>query len=134
VITRFFITLGAAIAAILLVVLALANRHTIDIGLDPFNPANPVLQLTLPLFVVLFSMLILGVIVGGMSVWIDQGKWRRTARQRTQEAIRWKGEVERLTRERDSHVAAAKQLAAATPSQKPQRPLGATPSLAIAGR
>jgi uncharacterized integral membrane protein len=118
VIARIFSTLAAALIAVFLVVLALANRHDARLVLDPFNPRNPALEVSVPFFVFMFGLLMLGVLVGGLSVWFSQGKWRKTARQRTQEAMRWKGEVERLSRERDDHVAAAKKLAAQSPSQQ----------------
>lgn len=117
-IARIFSTLGAALVAVFLVVLALANRHDARLVLDPFNPRNPALEVSVPFFVFMFALLMLGVLIGGMSVWFSQGKWRKTARQRTQEAMRWKGEVERLSRERDDHVAAAKKLASQSPSQQ----------------
>lgn len=118
IIGRILTTIGAALTAIVLVTLALANRHDARLVLDPFNPRDPALEVSVPFYFFLFGLLVLGVLIGGISVWLSQGKWRRTARQRTQEAMRWRGEVERLSRERDDHVAAAKKLAAATPSQR----------------
>ncbi|MGF1651083.1 MAG: LapA family protein [Hyphomicrobiaceae bacterium] len=131
--TRILSTIFAVAAAGLLVTLALANRHYVNLVLDPFNPANPALSVGIPFYFFLIGALTLGVIIGGLSVWMSQGKWRRIARQRTQEAMRWKGEVERLTRERDAHVAAAKQLASATPSRSTASS-PATMPLVIAGR
>ncbi len=126
VIGRILSTLFAFAIILVLVPLAVANRHLVQLGLDPFNPENPAIGLEMPFFYFLFGALILGVLVGGTAVWMSQGKWRKLARQRTQEALRWKGEVDRLTRERDDHVQAAKKLAATTPT--------AERSLAIAGR
>ena len=92
--------------AILLVTLAVSNRHRVRLVLDPFRPENPALAIdALPLYAYIFGALILGVILGGMATWISQSKWRRTARNRTQEAMRWKAEAERLGRERDGTVA-----------------------------
>ncbi len=138
-VARIFTTIFAVAVGIVLVVVAIANRHDARLVLDPFNREAPALEVGLPFYAFLFGALILGVIVSGMSTWFSQGKWRKTARQRTQEAMRWKGEVERLTRERDSHVAAAKQLAAATPKPDSQfasatRRLGSNGNLAIASR
>jgi len=92
-------------AAIVLVTIAVANRHAVTLVLDPFNPKDPVVALQLPLYAYLFGVLIAGVMIGGFAAWLGQGKWRRLARNRTQEALRWKGEAERLTRERDARVA-----------------------------
>lgn len=103
----------AFIATVFLVTLAVANRHAAKLVLDPFNPENPVVALELPFYAYLFAMLIAGVVIGGMATWFSQSKWRRTARGRMQDSIRWKAEAERLTREREASVAGSKQLAIA---------------------
>lgn len=95
----------------LLVTLAVTNTHPVDLKLDPFNPdASGAPFIRLPFFVYLFAMLMIGVILGGIANWFSQGKWRRAARNRTQEALRWKAEADRLMRERDAGVARNKQL------------------------
>ncbi len=100
-------------AAVLLVTLAVANRHTVRLVLDPFRPDEPVVSLMLPFYAYLIGALILGVVLGGLVSWLTQGRWRRAARHRLSEARRWQAEAERLTRERDAGVAGrAKQLAA----------------------
>jgi uncharacterized integral membrane protein len=97
-------------AALLLVALALANRHPVRLALDPFRPADPTLSLMLPFYVYLFGMLLVGVIVGGMAMWLTQARWRRNARQRAAEASRWQAEATRLTRERDREVEASRHV------------------------
>lgn len=99
-------------AAIFLVTLAVANRHVVKLVLDPFNPQNPLITVPLPFYVFMFGALIVGVILGGMATWMTQSKWRQTARRRTQEAMRWQAEADRLSRERDAQVSASKQLLA----------------------
>jgi hypothetical protein len=96
------------IAAVFLVTLAVANRHAVRLVLDPFNPTDPVLAAQLPFYAYLLGMLIIGVVMGGVATWFSQGRWRRVARARAQDAVRWRGEAERLSRERDARVAAAK--------------------------
>ena len=98
------------IAAALLVTLAVTNKHFVDLKLNPLNPDDAKLTVALPLYVYLFAMLIAGVVMGGVASWLAQGKWRRTARHRTQEALRWKAEADRLMRERDAGVERRKQL------------------------
>lgn len=105
---RIITLLIAFPAALLLVTLAVANRHDARLVLDPFRPENPVLAIDLPFYAYLFGALLIGVIVGGMAVWFGQGHWRSTARKRTQEARRWQAEADRLTRERDAQVESAK--------------------------
>lgn len=36
------------VAAVFLVTLAVANRHTVQLVLDPFNPLDPILAVELP--------------------------------------------------------------------------------------
>lgn len=99
--------------ALLLITLAIANRHDVRLVLDPFRPEAPVLSLELPFFYYLFGALLIGVIAGGAAVWLNQSHWRQAARHRTQEARRWHAEADRLTRERDAEVSRSKQLAIA---------------------
>lgn len=85
----------------LFVVLALANRHDVRLGLDPFRPNAPVISLEAPMFAFLFGALFLGLLLGGIASWIAQGKWRQLARTRTREAYRWKTEADKLMREQE---------------------------------
>lgn len=100
-------------AAIALIALAVANRHPATLVLDPFRPENPALALVLPFYMYLFGALLVGVVGGGAAAWIGQSRWRRTARHRTQEAMRWQAEADRLMRERDGDVGRQRQLAPA---------------------
>jgi hypothetical protein len=95
------------------VTLAVSNRHPVELVLDPINE-KPVVTLQLPLYAYLFSALILGVVLGGVSTWISQSSWRRAARSRSLEAMRWQAEADRLIRERDRRVAASRQLLSAS--------------------
>lgn len=100
-------------AAALLITLAIANRHSVRLVLDPFRPETPVLSLVLPFYGFLFGALLIGVLLGGAATWLSQSRWRRTARVRGSEAKRWQTEADRLMRERDAEVSArAKALAA----------------------
>ena len=83
---RFVLIVVFVPLAIILVALAVANRGLVDFTLDPFNPGNPALTLKLPLFVYLFLAIALGLVVGSAATWIRQGRYRRLARQRAQEA------------------------------------------------
>ena len=107
-ITRLLWGLGATLAAVLLVTLAVANRHEVRLVLDPFNRQSPVVFAELPFYVYLFAMLIAGVVIGSIATWLGQGKWRRLVRARTHDAMRWRGEADRLMRERDATVAERK--------------------------
>lgn len=91
-------------AAALLITLAVANRHSVRLVLDPFRPESPVLSVVLPFYGFLFGTLLLGVLLGGAATWFSQSRYRRTARVSTGEAKRWQSEADRLMRERDAEV------------------------------
>ncbi len=81
--------------AIVVVALAVVNNQSVTLVLDPFNPAAPFLSVSVPLYVIFFATLALGVLVGGIGSWLGQGRVRRAARQSRREAARLKAEVER---------------------------------------
>ena len=66
--------------AVLIVLLAMANRQAVTISLDPFLADTPALALSQPLFLVILGAVIVGVVIGGVAAWLKQGKWRRAAR------------------------------------------------------
>jgi len=63
--------------AAVMVAFAVANRQTVTVSFDPLSAIAPAYAATLPLFILLFAALILGVMVGGFAAWLGQGKWRR---------------------------------------------------------
>src|SRR5450631_3747410 len=67
--------------AAVIIAFAVANRQTVTVSFDPFNSVTPAYAATLPLFAVIFAVLILGVLIGGIAAWIRQSKWRRAARK-----------------------------------------------------
>ena len=68
--------------AIVLVALAVANRAPVAFTVDPFHPGNPGLTASLPLFVLLFAAVAVGLVVGSLATWLRQGRYRKAARQR----------------------------------------------------
>jgi uncharacterized integral membrane protein len=82
--------------AIIIVLLAVANRQAVTISLDPFMSEPRVLAVSQPLFIVILFTLIAGVVIGGMASWLRQSKWRRTARRAQAEARALRGEAEAL--------------------------------------
>ena len=61
-------------AAIVLVALAVANRQLVSVSFDPFDPSDADLAMTVPLYVVGFTVLIAGVVLGGTAARLKQGK------------------------------------------------------------
>ncbi|WP_342643984.1 LapA family protein [Rhodoligotrophos ferricapiens] len=91
--------LGIPVALIVIIV-AVANRRPVVFSLDPFDMEQPWLSFELPLYVLLVATIILGMLIGGTSAWLSQGKWRKEARLQRQE-------VRRLETERDRSAVAA---------------------------
>ncbi|MBI5323387.1 LapA family protein [Bradyrhizobium sp.] len=83
---KFLTALVVIPLGIFFVIFAVANRHLVTVSFDPFNSVTPTVAVTLPLFVVIIAVAILGVLAGGMASWFRQGKWRRAARQHEAEA------------------------------------------------
>ena len=80
--------------AVVMIAFAVANRHSVTVSLDPFNPAQPAGAVTLPLFALIIAVLILGVLVGGVAAWLRHGKWRRLARRLERELGALRTELE----------------------------------------
>jgi hypothetical protein len=98
---------------VFLVAIALANRHAVNLVLDPFRPDHPALSVELPFYAYLLGALVVGVIVGGTATWFGQSRWRRTARVQGRKAVRWQAEADRLVRERDARLVSGKAVAIA---------------------
>jgi len=82
---RFILIVVFVPLAVILIALAVANRGTAAFTVDPFDPGNPALTVQLPLFVLLFAALALGLLIGSLATWWKQGRYRKLARQRDQE-------------------------------------------------
>jgi uncharacterized integral membrane protein len=72
--------------AVLFVVFAVANRHFVTVSFNPFDPSDPSLSASMPLFALIIAVGILGVVAGGCATWIGQRRWRRAARRHQAEA------------------------------------------------
>ena len=53
--------------AIVILMFAVANREIVTVSFDPFSSARPAASVSVPLFVLIFSLVILGVIIGGIA-------------------------------------------------------------------
>jgi uncharacterized membrane protein YciS (DUF1049 family) len=81
--------------AIVVVLLAVANRHPVLVSFDPFSGEAPELSLTVPLFAIVFAGVMLGVVIGGIGAWLGQSGTRRARRHAAREVSRLKAEAER---------------------------------------
>ena len=66
---------------VIIVMFAVANRQIVTVSFDPFDSANPAFAPKMPLFVLIFVLVGLGVLVGGVAAWLNQHKWRSRARR-----------------------------------------------------
>jgi len=83
---KFLTTPVLAVFGVILVVFAVANRHLVTVSFDPFLGNDPAFSVSLPLFMLLIMVAILGVLAGGSAAWFGQRRWRRAARRHAREA------------------------------------------------
>ena len=103
---------------VIVVGFAVANRQAVTLSFDPFSSISPAYAVTLPLFIVVFVLLIVGVIAGGTAVWFGQRRIRRARRRLDAEVSALHGEIEGLRRD-----AAAPPPPPARRSREPAPPL-----------
>jgi uncharacterized integral membrane protein len=87
-----------------LVIFALANRQLVAVNFNPFTTPPPLEPGSgVPMFLVMFGVLLVGVLLGGIATWFAQAPHRRDERA-------FRRENERLHRELDAaHRAPANQ-------------------------
>ena len=90
---KFLTALVVIPLGIFFVIFAVANRHLVTVSFDPFNSTTPTIAVTMPLFVVIIAVAMLGVLAGGMATWFRQGRFRRAARQHEAEARQARSEL-----------------------------------------
>jgi uncharacterized integral membrane protein len=83
---KFFTGLVLIPLGLIFIVFAVANRHLVTVSFDPFNSTDPAVAVTLPLFVVIIAVAMVGVVAGGCATWFRQRHWRRAARQHEADA------------------------------------------------
>jgi uncharacterized integral membrane protein len=84
--------------AIAFIALAVANRQSVVVSFDPFDPVQPAFARALPLYALMLLLVIGGVIVGGVAAWLRQSKWRREARRAQGQVHELRAELDRLQR------------------------------------
>jgi uncharacterized integral membrane protein len=107
---KFLTALVLVPLGLIFIIFAVANRHMVTVSFDPSNN-DPMEGIRLPLFVVIISVAILGVIAGGVATWIGQRRWRRAARRSQAEATEARAQLANL------------RATIATPAQSEPRPL-----------
>ena len=134
---RFLRLLFVTLLAIVLIAVALANREMVVLNAFPANFGQYVAgtwSVTLPLFLVIFLAMALGVAVGLIWEWLRETHIRREARQRSDQVARLEREVGHL---RDSHAAPRDEVLAivdaprTTPPQTSRPITSAAPGTAL---
>ncbi len=111
---RLVSTLLGILSFIVLAAFALANRQRVTVSFDPILPHDPWLAVEVPLWVVLFAGIFIGLVAGGIATWLRQGRWRRRARLAERERDFLKEDRERLIREKQARQ--GDDTSAATPA------------------
>ena len=101
---RIFLVVVTIPLAIVLIALSVANREPVLMTLDPFNPGNPALSISIPLYVAVIAAMIVGAIIGGAFTWLKQGKYRSRARTERNRADEIRREADQLRTERETLV------------------------------
>lgn len=94
-----------------LIVFALANRQSVVVNFNPFASADTGTTLGVPMFLVLFAVLLVGVVLGGIATWFAQGAHRREERHFRRETERLHRELEVARRAPDTTRVSPDELA-----------------------
>jgi hypothetical protein len=95
---------------VVLVALAVVNRKSVELILDPFGGAEPNFSIQAPFFLFMVGAFTVGIIAGGIATWLGQGKWRRSAKTKAREARQWRRQADRLEKELEGLSPAANRL------------------------
>ncbi len=83
-------------AFVALALLAMANQQVVTVSFDPFDASDTDLTVALPLWLLGFTILITGVLLGGFAAWLKQGRHRRLRHKLAAENVVIRGELASL--------------------------------------
>lgn len=95
-----------ACLAIVLLTVALANRGVVELQALPGDVAafaGMQHSITLPLYLVIFASIVIGLLIGFVWEWFREHKFRATASGRAREITRLEREIAELRRGQPSH-------------------------------
>ncbi len=84
---------------VLMIAFAIANRSHVAVSFDPLSQSDPMFALNIPLWVLFYAGILLGLIVGWFAAWFGQAKWRRSSRKAESDLSVARMENERLKRQ-----------------------------------
>ena len=93
---RLFSWLIGLPLVIVLVGFAVANRGAVAVSFDPISQQDPWFSLDLPLWVLFYAGILVGLVVGWFAAWFGQAKWRRASRKAQNELNASRMENDRL--------------------------------------
>jgi uncharacterized integral membrane protein len=82
--------------AAIIIAFAVANRQTVTVSFDPFDTVQPAYSASLPLFVLIFILVIFGVVLGGIATWLKQARWHWAAKRAEKENHELRLELDRV--------------------------------------
>lgn len=80
--------------AIVMVLFAVANRTSVTVSFDPFEGKDSPLTVFVPLFIVIFAAIAVGIVIGALASLARQWRLWRAARKAEDEAARLRAEIE----------------------------------------
>ncbi|MHA1523870.1 MAG: LapA family protein [Alphaproteobacteria bacterium] len=101
---RLFFWIIGVPAAILIILLSIANRRPVTFSFDPVSTTDPAVSLEIPLFLLLFGAGFCGLLVGWLVGWSGQRRWRREARKQTREVSRLRSQEAQVQPEKPSET------------------------------
>lgn len=85
--------------ALIGIAFAVANRRWTTLSFDPFSQEAPSIALDMPLWLLMFVGIFIGMLLGGFAAWWGQGRWRKLARDSRGEIARLQDELTLLRHE-----------------------------------
>lgn len=97
----------------IIVFFAIGNRHFVKLVPDPSGFLFPGLEVQAPVYLVVLVSIITGILIGGFTAWLKQGKHRKAARTARADARKLESEADRLRNQVSSLPAAEAHITAA---------------------
>ncbi len=100
-ILRWLRWIAGLILAILVIGFAVANRQRVTLSFDPIAPGEPFASVDMPLWLLFFFGIAVGIFVGWIACWFAQGKHRKRAREASTEIAKLQTERAELVQRRE---------------------------------
>ncbi len=98
---RFLFWLIGIPVAAAVIALSVANRHIVTLSLDPANSKTPFLSFDIPLYLLIFAALFVGLLLGWAVTWAGQHSSRSKAASIEREASILKREADEHKKRND---------------------------------